>query len=211
MVLSVDRRAGEGLPFGDEHSHGDAPTTVLQHDQALPAPVSIYLRVNAVNPEGIWQDTALSPQRPGKNGTVTGGVVSFAGRLRENTEQHAKNRRGGGIGEDAGTSLQVQLRRAAGDRLRRDVDRKWANRRISRIPETQKLIEPIKYNRSEDGRRGRGTSRSELTAADAGAHLSAEIGGRGCRGALQREKLNGRKVLSLNRARQPQHQPGGNT
>jgi hypothetical protein len=51
----------------------------------------------------------------------------------------------------------------------------------------------------------------ELTAADAGAHWSAEIGGRGCGHAFQREKLTGRRVLGLKRARQPLHQPMENT
>jgi hypothetical protein len=52
---------------------------------------------------------------------ATDGVVYFMGSLSENTEHESETRSGGGIGENAGMQLQVQLIRAAGYRLRRDV------------------------------------------------------------------------------------------
>jgi hypothetical protein len=51
----------------------------------------------------------------------------------------------------------------------------------------------------------------ELTAADAGAYQCAVTGGRGCLRAFQCEKLNGRRVLSLNRAWQPSTSPAKKT
>jgi hypothetical protein len=77
----------------------------------------------------------------------------------------------------------------------------WADQRISRFPENI-------TGRKAEGEVGDGSKMDELKATDAGAHWSAETGGRGCRRAFQRVKLNGRRVLSLNRARQPQHRPG---
>jgi hypothetical protein len=104
--------------------------------------LEVYLRVNAVNPGGEPVEypnsipcSPLSPQRPGNwecNSNRSKWDAEFTSKrpqavsstscmLSENTEQHTNYRSGGCTGENAGTQLRVQLRRAAGYAM--DFDR----------------------------------------------------------------------------------------
>jgi hypothetical protein len=82
---------------------------------ANPGDESSTQAVSRAQPPKTWKNWECNSTQQIATGcgiyieSATGGVVSFAGRLRENTEQHTNNGSGRGIGEDTGTQLQYSF------------------------------------------------------------------------------------------------------